>query len=76
MVLFHPVPAFIAVLPVLFSLDELSVVSAEESHLSKKEGKEMSDSSEVYRYTDQAAGQDEYSSIIMLFQIALQGVVV
>lgn len=34
-VLFHPVPAFITVLPVLFSLNDLSVAPTEESHLSK-----------------------------------------
>lgn len=32
-VLFHPVPAFITVLPVLFSLNDLSVAPTEESHL-------------------------------------------
>lgn len=35
-VLFHPVPAFITVLPVLFSFNNLSVAPTEEAHLSKK----------------------------------------
>lgn len=39
-VLFHPVPTFITVLPVLFSFDDLSVAPAEESHLSQGGGKE------------------------------------
>lgn len=37
-VLIHPVPAFIAVLAVLLGLNELSVVPAEESHLSRRDG--------------------------------------
>lgn len=32
-VLFHPIPAFITVLPVLFSLNDLSVAPTEETHL-------------------------------------------
>lgn len=32
-ILFHPVPAFITVLPVLFSLNDLSVAPTEETHL-------------------------------------------
>lgn len=36
-VLFHPVPAFIAVLSALFSLDYFSVASTEESQLSREE---------------------------------------
>lgn len=63
-VLFHPVPAFIAVLPVLFGLNELSVVPAEESHLSKKEGKEnvrFLRGVSVHR-----SGQDERSCIIFI----------
>lgn len=34
-ILFHPVPTFITVLPVLFSLDDLSVAPTEETHLLK-----------------------------------------
>lgn len=36
-VLFHPVPAFITVLPVLFGFDDLSVAPTEETHLSESE---------------------------------------
>lgn len=36
-VLFHPVPTFITVLPVLFSFNDLPVPPTEESHLSKNE---------------------------------------
>lgn len=35
-VLFHPVPAFITVLPVLFSFNNLSVAPTEEAHLPEK----------------------------------------
>lgn len=34
-ILFHPVPAFIAVLPVLFCLNDLPVAPTEETHLLK-----------------------------------------
>lgn len=43
-ILFHPVPAFITVLPVLFSLNDLSVAPTEETHLLKSKRNKNADS--------------------------------
>lgn len=74
-VLFHPVPAFIAVLPALFGLNEFSVVPAEESHLLKKEGKENVRLLER-RIGAQIRPQDKMNIVVLFFLNSSSGVVI
>lgn len=54
MILFHPVPAFITVLPVLFCFDDLPVAPTEEAHLLKRERRiRFQVVGKVYLWSDQ-----------------------